>query len=330
MFKNLRWMVFVLFLFAISLSACGSDELEFEREDNAIQITFDAPMSSQNPVFSPDGEYILYTRFVDGYNVGASELVKVRIEDGAQEILVPAGEFNHVNVPYGAWVGNQVCFASDRGGESDEIWIMNDDGSNLRQLTFHSEDDEVYFIEPVFNPQDRNWIAFEYVKGEDDATATHRIALLDVVRGEITLLTDGSFDDRLPSWGADGQRILFQRNEYGEDEGWEIYIADIDVDAEEILTDLHSISNGISDDTDCSWSYDNEHIFSSSNYGGLDTPNIYRFSLDPEETPERITFNDLNEEGTASQSRDGNWLAFESHFGDEEDIPSEIWLIELR
>ena len=331
--KNIRLRLrdggMAIILFAFILSACGNADLDAEREDGAIQLTHNAPISSQNPVFSPDGDYILYTRFLDGYNLGESELVKMRIEDGIEQIIVPAGEFNNVNVPFGSWVDDKICFSSDRGEDADEIWVVDDDGSNLRQLTFHGEENGVYFIEPVFNPQNTNWILFEYVTGENDATAIHQIALLDAESGEVSLLTDGSFDDRLPSWRADGEKMLFQRNEYGQDEGWEIYVADIDIESEEILSNIESISNGISDDTDCSWSYDNESMLTSSNYGGLETPNIYRFFLDPTLAPVQITFNAQNEDGAASESPNGAWIAFESHFGEDEDIPSEIWMIRV-
>ena len=297
------------------------------RNDEAVQVTHDLPESAQNPVFSPDDSSILYTRFMNGYNSGPSELVKVRIDGSHEQIIVPAAGADNVNVPFGSWIGNKICFSSDRAGEADEIWMVNDDGSGLTQLTSHSEDDEVYYIEPVFNPENTNLIVFEYVRGENDSTAVHQIALLKIKSGDIALLTHGQFDDRLPSWSNDGKKIVFQRKEYGQDEGWSIYIADMDINASEPLSNIRAISPGISDDTDCSWSTDGHYVLSSSNYGGLPVPNVFMFPVDAASLPVRETFCSLSEDGAPSQSHNGAWIAFESHKGDSEDMSSQIWII---
>jgi len=298
------------------------------RSDGAVKITNSLPKSSQNPVFSPDNNSIIYTRFLNGYNLGPSEIVKVKIDGTNEKVIVRASDSDNVNVPYGSWIGNKLCFASDRAGGADEIWTVNDDGSGITQVTSHDEDTEIYYIEPVFNPKNPNWIAFEYVVGENDSTATHQIAVVNVGTGKVTLLTDGTFDDRLPSWSNDGTKILFQRNEYGRDEGWAIYIGDIDSSNPIAgIGTLRTISDGKSDDTDCSWSFDDKAILTSSNRGDLATPNILSFPLDIGSNPKRISFNDTYEDGAPSESHDGKSVAFESHYGEDEDQSSEIWII---
>ncbi len=284
--------------------------------------------SAQNPCFSPDSQYILYTRFLNGYNIGPSELVKIRIDGSEEKIIVPASDSDNVNVPFGSWVGNQICFASDRGGISEEIWIVNDDGSNLQQITTHSEGNQVYYIEPVFNPKNNRQIVFEYVQDENDAMAIHRIAFLDVNTKNVTLLTDGTYDDRLPSWSNDGSKILFQRNNYGEEEGWSIYIAEINISESAFLENIRVLSYGKGDYTDCSWSFDDKYVLCSTLFDNNPIiPNIWMFPLDLTQTPIQKTFNNDNEDGAPSQSHDGKNIAFESHYGDLEDIPSDIWLI---
>jgi len=298
------------------------------RNDSAVKITNVYPKSCQNPCFSPDGKSIIYTRFLNGYNKGPSELVKIRTNGSDEQIIVSANDTDNVNVPFGAWIGNKICFASDRGGDADEIWIVDDNGENLKQITTHSADNEVYYIEPVFNPKNSNQIVFEYVKGENDKTAIHRVAFLDVITKEVTLLTDGTYDDRLPSWSNDGTKILFQRNEYGADEGWQIYTADINTNKPATISNLQLISFGEADYTDCSWSYDDKYILSSSNYGGLDIPNIWAFPIDTTLEPIQKSFNQNNEDGAPTQSHDGKKISFESHSGDSEEEPSQIWIID--
>ncbi len=320
---------FAIIYFTV-FASCGKIKSDIKRNDDAVKITNALPRSCQNPVFSPDGNYIVYTRFLNGYNLSPSELVKIRVDGTSEKIIVSAANSGNVNVPYGSWVGNKICFASDRAGGADEIWIVDDDGSNLKQITFHNEENGIYFTEPVFNPQNPKWIAFEYVTGENDLKAIHQIALVDTSTGNVSLLTDVGFDDRLPSWSNDGTKILFQRNEYGQDEGWMIYLADINPNNPDTLSNLRTISNGKSDDTDCSWSFDDKYIVSSSNKGNLIVPNIFMLPIDTTDIPRRITFNDLYEDGAPSHSHDGKWVAFESHYGETEEQSSEIWVIKYQ
>jgi len=318
----------IFLMIVITLFSCEKDKEENEqRNDNAVKITNSAPKSCQNPCFSPDGQHLIFTRFPDGYNGASSEIVKIKTDGSSEQIIVSANNSNNVNVPYGSWVGNKICFASDRAGQADEIWIVNDDGSNLQQITTHSETGGIYYIEPVFNPQNNNQIVFESVSGEDDNTAIHQIAFLNVETGNVNLLTDGTFDDRLPSWSNDGNKILFQRNNYGQDEGWRIYVANIHTNPSISIDSLKMIFYGEGEYTDCSWSYNDEYILSSNPFGN-EMPNIWLFPLNSTKFPIRKTNTTTNEDGAPSQSHDGNKIAFESHYGDDEKEPSEIWIIE--
>ncbi len=321
----------LLFLTTIvAIFSCTKEDTTVKRTDNAMKITNAQHESCQNPCFSPDGKYIVYTRFLNGYNIGPSELVIIKIDGSDEKVIVPASYSDNVNVPFGSWVDDKICFSSDRDEGADEIWMVNRNGTGLTKLTTHDESTGIYYIEPVFNPQNTDFIAFEYVTGKNDKTAIHQIALLNTTDGQIKLLTNGTYNDRLPSWSNDGSKILFQRIKYGQDEGWDIYIADIEVTNAAPLSNIRSISQSVSDDTDCSWSYNDKYILSSSNYGGLDLPNIFMFPIDKNSDPIRITSSSSNEEGAASQSHDGKYIAFESHNGESEDYPSDIWIIELK
>lgn len=316
-------------LLVLTLISCNKDKVISEqRDDNAVKITNSSPQSSQNPCFSPDGQQLIFTRFLDGYNAGASEIVKINTDGSGEQIVVAASNSNNVIVPFGSWVDNKICFTSDRAGLADEVWVVNDDGSNLQQITTHSEAGGIYYIEAVFNPQNTNQIVFEYVTGENDETAIHQIAYLDVTTGNTTLLTNGTFDDRLPSWSNDGSRILFQRKNYSQDSGWKVYVANIETITTPSINSLELIYFGVSEYTDCSWGYNDSYILSSSPFDGITTPNIWLFPLNSSESPIRKTFTSTNEDGAPSQSHDGNKIAFESHYGDSEEVPSEIWIIE--
>ena len=324
----MKYLVFILMLFSLVSCGAAKNTSKGTRNDSAVRITHSAPKSSQNPCFSPDGQSLIFTRFLNGYNVGPSEIVKIKTDGSEETIIVPAGESDNVNVPYGSWVGHTICFASDRGGASDEIWIADDDGKHLRQITTHPEGGGIYYIEPVFNPQNTHQIVFEYVTGEEDKTARHQIAFLDVDTGQVTVLTDGTYDDRLPSWSHDGKQILFQRKQYDQDEGWRVYTADITTSPTAAIHALKLIYFGKGDYTDCSWNFDDTYVLSSSPFDGIAVPNIWQFPLDASRSPIRSTHTRDIEDGAPAQSPDGRQIAFESHYGDSEEVPSEIWIIQ--
>ncbi len=296
------------------------------RQDSALKITNSLPRSCQNPCFSPNGNYIIYTRFMNGYNIGPAEIVKIRIDGTQEQIIVANSGADNVIVPFGSWVMNKICFASDRGGAAEEIWLVNDDGTGLTQLTNHSPVPDLY-IEPVFNPQNTNKIVFEWMNGLDESLP-HKIALLELDKGNlVTMLTTATFDDRLPSWSNNGTKILWQRIPIGQNQGWQIITANINVDSSTILTNITNISNNAFDNTDCSWGNNDQYVLSSSNYGGLPTPNIFAFPSSGIGTPIRKTFSDVNQDGAASISPNGNTIAFESHSGTVETETPEIYII---
>ena len=96
-----------------------------------------------------------------------------------------------------------------QAGRSD-IWVMNADGSNARNLTADLSKD-VSRGEPAWSP-DGQWIAFS----QSRATAGPGRGSIWIMRADgtakrqVTLHPDNGFDLH-PSWSPDGQRIAFQR-----------------------------------------------------------------------------------------------------------------------
>ncbi|MFH1037668.1 MAG: hypothetical protein V1789_03230 [PVC group bacterium] len=298
------------------------------RSDGATRITDALPRSCQNPVFSPDSQYILFTRFINGYNDGPSELVRIRIDATAETVIVSSADADNVNVPFGSWASGKICWASDRGGGAEEVFVADEDGTNIRQVTDHPTS-QGYYIEPVFNPADTNKILFEISPSDSSA---HLIALVERDKGDrVTILTGGTtYDDRLPSWSRDGSKILFQRTGISGPENWEIYTAAITLGDSPCLSNYVNISNATSQETDNSWSYLDTRVLSSSDYGNLPVPNIYAFPSSGAGRPRRVTYSNVYEDGAPAYSPDGKWIAFESHSTVNEDSPSAIWIIPAR
>ena len=310
-----------LFLFLLgTVASCKKEKYNISRSDNAVRLTNSVPLSSQNPVFSPDGQWILFTRFQQKYNTGTAELVKMKADGSSQQILVSSADATNVNAPFGSWVGNKVCYSAEKSSTHDEIYVVNDDGTNEQRLTNHSTN--TTFIEPVFNPANANKIVFEI----SPASGNHQIALLEIdSNSKITPLTDGTWNDAQPSWSKDGTKILFQRKQTGADK-WDMYVGDILLSNNSSLQNLHSIFQNTGDNTDLTWAKNDAFILCSSNYGSISSPNLFLFPSGGSGTPTRVT-NANMQDGAASISPDGTKIVFESHDAQSENSPAEIWII---
>ncbi|HHH39041.1 MAG TPA: hypothetical protein ENK50_05640, partial [Sedimenticola sp.] len=85
------------------------------RADGALRLT-DPPggASDQNPAFSPDGRFMIFTRFDNGYNRGPSGLYRIDLSSGETVRLTPPEDQDNVNLPGGSWnrVKKRIVFAS--------------------------------------------------------------------------------------------------------------------------------------------------------------------------------------------------------------------------
>lgn len=94
--------------------------------------------------------------------------------------------------------GSQVAFTRLAGNDS-EIFAMNADGSNVRQLTDNNDVDQ----SPVWSP-DGTQIAFT-----SDRFGDHRILLMAADGTDVQEITDDGGNDWSPTWSPDGRYIAF-------------------------------------------------------------------------------------------------------------------------
>ena len=104
----------------------------------------------------------------------------------------------------------QIAFSSDRGGAFD-IYAMEEDGSNVIQLTNHPRVDST----PAWSPDGRR-IAFSSLRDEPPNThGNAEIYIMDADGGNPTRLTQEPNIDTLPAWSPYGNRIAFASNRHG-------------------------------------------------------------------------------------------------------------------
>jgi TolB protein len=120
--------------------------------------------------------------------------------------------------------GKKIVFASDRDGVFN-IHGMDDDGSNLKQLT--RERDACTM--PCWS-HDGKKIAFSRRLLNDPAAATN-IHVMDADGTNVTLIQENAFD---PAWSPDGKKIAFASPRAGD--GFRLYTSDADGKNETELT----------------------------------------------------------------------------------------------
>lgn len=152
----------------------------------------------------------------------------------------------------------QIAFTSDRTG-AYEIYLMNSDGSNVRQLTFNTTDS----YGPVWSPDGKR-IAFS-----SSRTGNFDVYIMDADGSNVRDLTNNPADDYDPTWSSDSSRIAFVSTRSGKRD---IYVMNVDGSASRNLT------NNSATDWYPAWSPDGKTIaFTSDRSGNND---IYLMDAD--------------------------------------------------
>jgi Tol biopolymer transport system component/tRNA A-37 threonylcarbamoyl transferase component Bud32 len=145
--------------------------------------------------------------------------------------------------------GGLIAFHSDRSGNND-LYVMNSDGSNVRQLTFDPSDERA----PAWSPDGKS-LAFQ-----SNLDGDYEIYILDLLNGYRWQVTKNDCNDLSPGWSPDGRQFVF----YSDCDGnREIYIMNADGENLRQLTETSGVYNwfGV-------WSPDGKQIAFSSNRNG--------------------------------------------------------------
>ena len=154
---------------------------------------------SSNPTFaprwSPDGKWILYSMAV----AGNTDIYRIPVAGGGTSQKLTDSPGIDVGGSYSP-DGSKIVFESDRSG-SQQIYVMNADGSNQRRISFFGG----RAATPEWSPRG-DQIAFTHIVGN------LRVAVVNPDGGGLRYLTD-SWQDEAPTWAPNGRIIQFFRTE---------------------------------------------------------------------------------------------------------------------
>ncbi len=279
--------------------SCKGDEDSIQllqRNDNGLVLNIPLSGSLQNPAFSPDGNTIIFTRFLNGYNIDPSQIYKFNLNTNQLTLLVgnTSNEIGNVNLPGSSWNNGKIIFSSTKEPH-DEIYIIDENGDNETQITQRTNN---VAYEPTLSP-DNQWIVFESHVLDEETNGIITKFKVDQTSSYIEL-TSQEEDCRQPNWSPSGNKILYQKKT---NEQWNIWIMNIDG------TNKNQVTFNLGNCTDASFTSNGQYIVFSSDFQ-VDLANIYKISIDGT-NPIKLT-NYEGYDGATSISTDGTKLIFES------------------
>jgi beta propeller repeat protein len=160
------------------------------------------------PLWSPDGDHILFTRRFESYR----DIFIMDIDGNNQTNLSMNNDYD--SEPHISSDGTKIVYRSDRGGYPD-IYTMNIDGSNQIQLT----ETDRYVSTPQFSP---DMAKITYISRDDGGK--NQVFIMDANGSNKINLTD-SLGGGGPQFSPDGSKITFLSDRDG---NLDIYLMNVD------------------------------------------------------------------------------------------------------
>jgi TolB protein len=172
-------------------------------------VPFPAPVGlNTTPAWSPDGKRIAFASNRDKHSTADGPEIYIANSNGANMIRVLPRSTRGIDTSpvWNPATGRELAFVSDRSG-SQQIYRINDDGTNLRRII----DDGGDAVNPSWSPVG-SFLAFAWKKS---GNSRFDIYLHDLATGRNSQLTRNGSDNEKPTWSPDGKHIAFESNQTG-------------------------------------------------------------------------------------------------------------------
>jgi TolB protein len=180
----------------------GKAIMAMEADGSGLVALTDGTSYDELGSWAPDGRIVFVRESEDSGN-GYSSHVWVMQADGSGLVQLTSGTDVYASAPVFSPDGSQIAFVESKDDGSTGLYVMNDDGTDVRLLTDPTTQEWVQA--PAWSP-DGSLIAFV-----SDATGNDEIYLLDATAGGSVQITDTPGYEGSPSFAPDGSGIAFDR-----------------------------------------------------------------------------------------------------------------------
>jgi hypothetical protein len=280
--------------------------------------SFDARVIAEWEVASLQGVYTLRVRAEDF--AGNVTVVTASVSvDSFPPLRVGVGGLNYPlassdlatarREPVWSPDGGRIAFVSDEGGTQD-LWIVEKSGANLRRLTR----DVFLDASPTWTPDGGSIV---YASLRDGVWGLYSVT---VSGGSITPLLTGGESRTTPAWSPDGRRLAFAANRDGDDEI--VILENVAATLSGVSPILTQVTRNNADDTRPTWSRDGRYIaFQTFARGGWDIARARLADLAVD-----LLVDDVRSDTSPRYSPDGKRLLFTR---DDGNAPPSVVALDL-